>query len=531
MRKFTSYGPINRQENYYAPRTVLIEHAIAQLRGDGSVSGGHYITVWAPRQTGKTWIMQEVLVQLSQESMYDVVKLNLQSLIGEDIQSVIRLITQKLADELQKALPIPQIPMDLEKVFDRDTLTKPLILILDEFDTLSEDAIRVLVSVFRNIYIERRQRLAQAGRRPETRLHGLALIGVRAVLGIDNPTGSPFNVQRGLHIPNLTHAEVDGMFKWYAEESGQVVEQAVIDRLFYETQGQPGLIGWFGELLTETYNRDATQPITNTLFDEVYAAALYLLPNNNILNIVSKAKQSPYRQTVLELFRTGAEVPFAYDDPHINYLYMNGVIDAVQVTSTEYQVKFANPFVQKRLFNYLAREIFPNPGVLHDPFADLSAAITENALFVKPLMRLYEQYFQTNRSWLLKDVPRRKTDERVYEAVYHFNLYTYLYQFLRSYDAHVTPEFPTGNGKVDLLIHHAGQQYAIEDKSFVNQREYQKALHQAAYYAHQLNLSEIALVFFVDHVDDTNRQKFETIYMDPATNIRVFPILVATGPT
>ena len=34
-------------------------------------------------------------------------------------------------------------------------------------------------------------------------LHGLALVGVRAVLGIDSDRGSPFNVQRSLHVPNL----------------------------------------------------------------------------------------------------------------------------------------------------------------------------------------------------------------------------------------------------------------------------------------------------------------------------------------
>ena len=46
-------------------------------------------------------------------------------------------------------------------------------------------------------------------------LHGLALIGVRAVLGVENVKGSPFNVQRSLHIPNLTHDEVVYLFDCY----------------------------------------------------------------------------------------------------------------------------------------------------------------------------------------------------------------------------------------------------------------------------------------------------------------------------
>ena len=82
----------------------------------------------------------------------------------------------------------------------------------------------------------------------------MALIGVRSVLGIENKRGSPFNVQRSLHIPNLTKGEVFQMYQWYERESGQQVEEAVIERVYDETQGQPGLVSWLGELLTETYN-------------------------------------------------------------------------------------------------------------------------------------------------------------------------------------------------------------------------------------------------------------------------------------
>ena len=52
-------------------------------------------------------------------------------------------------------------------------------------------------------------------------LHGVVLVGVRSTLGIDSPTGSPFNVQRSVHVPNLTRDEVRAMFAWYERESGQ----------------------------------------------------------------------------------------------------------------------------------------------------------------------------------------------------------------------------------------------------------------------------------------------------------------------
>ena len=52
MRKFCSYGPVDTDLHYYVPRTELIEQALLQLRGEDPKKSGHYITVWAPRQTG-----------------------------------------------------------------------------------------------------------------------------------------------------------------------------------------------------------------------------------------------------------------------------------------------------------------------------------------------------------------------------------------------------------------------------------------------------------------------------------------------
>ncbi|MEZ4658415.1 MAG: hypothetical protein R2911_12650 [Caldilineaceae bacterium] len=112
--------------------------------------------------------------------------------------------------------------------------------------------------------------------------------------GVDAATGGAARHSR----TNLTADEVTAMFRWYEEESGQQVAPEVVDRLFYEAQGQPGLVSWFGELLTETYNRHESS-ITAHDFEVVFSAGLNLLPNNNILNIISKAREEPYVGTVL----------------------------------------------------------------------------------------------------------------------------------------------------------------------------------------------------------------------------------------
>ncbi|MDM8530035.1 AAA-like domain-containing protein [Anaerolineales bacterium HSG25] len=532
MRKFSSYGPIDSTLNYHVPRTELIDFACNQLLGENFERGGHYITVWAPRQRGKSWTMQQVLWRLMKDDRVDVLKINLEHLkFSEDVSHILQVV----ANEITKPLQLPSVSVnqldDFYTIFEQNYLKKPFILILDEFDALHPDAISGMAGVFRNIYNQRKDSPLPSADKPYL-LHGVALIGVRAVLSVENVTGSPFNVQRSVHIPNLTYEEVDSMFHWYERESGQTVNQDVIDRVFYETQGQPGLTSWLGELLTETYNEQTDQPISMKQFGAVYGRALKVLPNNNILNIISKTKQEPYKQLVLELFKTNRKLKFRYDNPVINFLYMNGVVDFEQTMDgieEEYYTRFPCPFVQKRLFNYFADTIFEHTGRLHDPFDDLADTITDEVIIVPNLLKRYEIYLAKNRHWLLKNAPRRREDLRIYEAVYHFNFYMYLAQFFQEYPVRVNPEFPTGNGKIDLLIDYEGIRYGLEVKSFGNQRAYKKGLVQAANYGHSLGLSEIWLVLFIEAVDEVNQKRFEVGYTDPETGVQVHPQFVQIG--
>ncbi len=79
MRKFSSYGQIDTDANYYAPRLPLIDHAYTQLLGESPEEGGHYITLWAPRQTGKSSVMLEAVKKLRLLEEFDVVIITLES--------------------------------------------------------------------------------------------------------------------------------------------------------------------------------------------------------------------------------------------------------------------------------------------------------------------------------------------------------------------------------------------------------------------------------------------------------------------
>jgi hypothetical protein len=502
------------------------------LLGEDPEEGGHYITIWAPRQRGKSWALNEARFKLIADGRFDVLKLGLEHLKMETSDApVLKEIGRQILEGLNKKVIETNSLTAFQHIFSRKVLEKPLILILDEFDALPEEAISAVVGAFRNIYNLRREQADKKTGEKDYLLHSVALIGVRSVLGVDNTKGSPFNVQRSVHIPNLTFPEVESLFRMHEEESGRRVDQEVIERLFYETRGQPGLTCWFGELLTEgwdQYRFEKDLPLDTTLFDKAYFAATRLLPNNNIINIISKAKQEPYKQTLLEVFETNEKLVFDFDKPDLNFLYMNGVIDVEHAGNNELYAKFPCPFVQKRLFNYFADDIVGRVDRLYDPFVDIDQAVDEERLHIKNIMNLYRIYLSRNRDFFLKQAPRR-SDMRIYEAVFHFNLYMYLSRFVRRFDGKVHPEFPTGNGKIDLVIKYADKTYGLELKSYTDKRGYDKALKKSAEYGRQLNLKEIYLVFFLEAIDDENRKKLEADFYDKETEVKVLPIFIETG--
>ncbi len=532
MRRFNSYGPINTNVHYYAPRKELIAGAFTQLVGENSAAGGNYITVWAPRQTGKTWVMQEILFQLKKDPRFHTLKINLEILKRKkNVGDIIKIIAREIGEGLGKTFNDIDDEDKFQGIFKNNVLDKPLILILDEFDALAEEGINTIVSVFRNIYIHRRDEFDKTMEQKTYLLHAVALIGVRSVLGIENEKGSPFNVQRSVHISNLTYEEVEGMFKWYQKESGQEIEPAVVEKIYKETAGQPGLTCWLGEILTEGVENnpnDTSKPIRSADFENIYRLAINILPNNNILNIISKARPKPYQDTVINLFKTDKPVKFRFDDKEINYLYMNGVIEPETITGDDSYVKFASPFVQKRLFNYFSGEIFKEMGQLVDAFMDVKEVIFPDHMDIPGMLTLYQTYLYKNKDWLFKNAPRR-SDLRIYEAVFHFNLYAYLDELLRGKKVRIFPEFPTGNGKIDLLLQYNNMTYGIELKSFMDRSGYRVALEQAAQYGNRLGLREIYLVSFIENIDDANKKKYETPFQDPGSGITVYPVFIQTG--
>jgi hypothetical protein len=87
------------------------------------------------------------------------------------------------------------------------------------------------------------------------------------------------------------------------------------------------------------------------------------------------------------------------------------------------------------------------------------------------------------------------------EAVGHFHLYAWLHAAIGRRCV-TSPEFPTGNGKVDIHIRCNGRKGIVEVKSFVDISETRKATEQAAAYARSLGLDSVTLALFVPVADE-----------------------------
>jgi hypothetical protein len=99
-----------------------------------------------------------------------------------------------------------------------------------------------------------------------------------------------------------------------------------------------------------------------------------------------------------------------------------------------------------------------------------------------------------------KDQPRRK-DLHPTEAVGHFHLYRWLCAAVGD-QCYISPEFPTGNGTVDLVLRWKAHTGVIEVKSFTNRSLLLKGQEQAAQYAVKLGVSAATVAVFAPVTDE-----------------------------
>jgi hypothetical protein len=243
----------------------------------------------------------------------------------------------------------------------------------------------------------------------------------------------------------------------------------VVEKVYQSTKGQPGLVSWFGELLTEKHNQGHEQ--------------------------------------------------VSFHSPLCNYFYLHGIIEPISIQTSNGKLDkiccfFSSPFIQDCLYYALTDDIIDDIPILPlQPLDNLADVFEGTSLNLPALLTRYKDYLARLRAqgintW--KEQPRRKkTDLKLTEAVGQFHLFTWLREAVKRRCV-VSPEFPTGSGKVDIHLQCGKLLGIIEVKNFVDSYQIKKNRKQAADYAKNLAIDNVTIALFIPVLEETVLEKLST---------------------
>ena len=256
VRKFNTEGPIVAERHYCIPPLERVDlDDILGLIGDE-----RHLVLHAPRQTGKTSTLLALrdLLNSGAQGAFRCIYANVEvaQTAREDVGRAMRAILGELANRAHllndgfldehwpRILDTAGPDNALATALTRWSLTdpRPLVLLLDEIDSLIGDS---LIAVLRQLR-------AGYDRRPRSFPQSVVLCGVRDVRdyrirsSAENAViagGSAFNVRaESLRLGDFTEVEVRGLLAQHTVETGQVFTAQAVETVWSGTRGQPWLV-------------------------------------------------------------------------------------------------------------------------------------------------------------------------------------------------------------------------------------------------------------------------------------------------
>ena len=268
-RWFNTAGPCKADIHYMLPPTIRLPNL------ERFISQQSYFVIHAPRQTGKTTAMLALAKQLTESGRYTAVMLSAEvgAPFSNDpdkaelaILAAWRLRTQlylptdlHLPNNGEEGKSGQRIQAALQNW--AQTLPKPLVLFIDEIDSLQDEALISVLRQLRDGYPVR----------PENFPISVGLVGLRDVRDYKVASGgssrlntaSPFNIKvRSLTLRNFTATEVGELYQQHTEDTGQVFTLSAIETAFDLTQGQPWLVNALAKEIVEEMVTDTSVAIT-----------------------------------------------------------------------------------------------------------------------------------------------------------------------------------------------------------------------------------------------------------------------------
>ena len=341
MRFFNTAGPMRLEDHYAIPPLARVD--VAELLE--LIRAKQYFVLHAPRQTGKTSVLLALRDLLNSGAAGDFrcVHTNLEvgQVARDDVARGMRAILSRLAVRarlLGDDFPHQHWRTALEASGPDDALgdllanwclanPTPLVLLLDEIDSLVGDT---LLSVLRQLRAGYEQR-------PEAFPQSVVLCGVhdirdyriRSTPGEVVAGGSPFNIAaKSLRLGNFTEAQTRALVAQHEEETGQRFSPAALDSVWTQTQGQPWLVNALcaEACFANEAGRDRSRAVE---VDDIFAAReeLILSRRTHLDQLAHKLEEERVRR-VVEPILSGTEALHHIRD--LEYVRDLGLIDASQ---------------------------------------------------------------------------------------------------------------------------------------------------------------------------------------------------------
>jgi len=470
MRKFNTSGPNIPEEHYTIERTDLINKGIEM------VESKRYFTIWAPRQTGKSTYFGQLAKKLS-ENGYVVAHINFENFKNASLDSFLYDLTKNLKEfwsiDTTKETEISKIFSLISEIKD-----KKLVLIIDEVEGINKEYFGDFLHSIRNIYHSRQKHS----------LKSVILVGVSNIVGVVSDNASPFNVADNLNVPYFTDKEVFELLGQHENETGQLFEEKVKQKISQITANQPGLVNGFAQKLTIDYPDKSKL----TYDDYLKVEDWYLTEaiDKNFSNILNKAKEQ--RNFVERLLFTEEKIPFEIDRESIKLLHTNGLIKK----DDNGFVTFWVPFYKKRLYKAFYPYTNGEQGHISRRIYAPEYFDENGELKFEKLIETFKEYVKRRGFNVYREKDENGNFKSLKEAALIYSFETYIHAFINETGGKIYREANTGLGKTDMIININNREYLIETKIFYSMFKFTDGKKQLAYYCQSLGLKNgVYLVF------------------------------------
>ena len=446
MRHFNTEGPVNADEHYCIPPLERVDlDEILRL-----IEWKKYFVLHAPRQTGKTSMLHALAERLNSEGGYRCLYINVEpaQAFRDDIASTIPIVLaemgkralQMLGDDTVRSLRDTVLAREpaglaLNLVLARWSAAdpKPLVLLVDEIDTMIGDS---LISVLRQLR-------SGYDSRPKYFPQSVILCGVRDVRDYrifsakdQNYTsgGSAFNIKaKSLRLGDFSETEVHTLLAQHTSETGQEFEPGAINRIWDLTLGQPWLVNALAQqaCFEERSGRDRRRAISETAIDES-AETLILQRVTHLDQLANQLKKNRVRR-VIEPMLADSEGILDVPEDDLDYVCDLGLV------RNDGGWRIANPIYQEvipRQLTYVAQGSIVRQAAW---FVD-----SEGRLKLPKLMEDFQAYFREHsEAWGMGAIYK--------EASAQLLLHAFLQKVFNG-GGRIEREYAMGRGRTDLLL-------------------------------------------------------------------------------